>query len=296
MIYAYQHLRLNTTTRARIQLINNIIEEYTAQGFQLTLRQLYYQLVSRDVIANKQAEYARLSTLLVKARMGGYIDWDAIVDRVRRPYLPYHAENPKAAVADLVAQYRVDRMQGQNVYIEVWCEKDAISEILKRVTSEFGVRLMVNRGYSSCTAMHDAYQRMLVARQGRDITDCILFYLGDHDPSGLDMIRDIRDRVGAFEDGADSVNLTVKHLALTTAQVKKYNPPPNPAKLDDPRATNYVAEHGYTSWEVDALSPSILINSVRRAIIAEIDADKFEAAIKQEGIDKQSLLDIKLRG
>lgn len=151
---------LNRANMARLETINTIIEEYRAAGYTLTLRQLYYQLVSRDIIPNLQAEYKKLGTLLVKGRMAGIVDWEAIEDRIRVPFLPYWVLGVSDAIEDTINQYRLDRMSDQDVYIELWVEKDALSGVLKRITSKYHINLMVNRGYSSCSAMHDAFKRL----------------------------------------------------------------------------------------------------------------------------------------
>lgn len=122
-------LQLSRANAERLETINEIIEEYAADGYAVTLRQLYYQLVARDIIPNRTAEYAKLSDLLKKGRMAGIVDWDAIEDRVRRPYIPYWASGVRGALEDTVSQYRLDRMADQETYIEVWCEKDALSGI-----------------------------------------------------------------------------------------------------------------------------------------------------------------------
>ena len=176
----------------KLEEINKIIEDYSRQGYRLTLRQLYYQLVSKGKIPNKVSEYSKLSSLLVKGRMAGYVDWDAIEDRLRRPRRPYWVHNIADALEDTLRAYRLNRMEDQPNYVEVWCEKDALSNVLYRVTSKYGIRLMVNRGYSSCTAMHDAYERFT---EENDADRMAILYLGDHDPSGLDMIRDVRERL-----------------------------------------------------------------------------------------------------
>lgn len=276
---------LNKANQERLQVINSIIEEYSEQGYKLTLRQLYYQLVSRDIIANQLKEYAKLSDVLVKGRMAGIVDWEAIEDRVRVPYLPYYAEDIHDALSDLIQQYRLDRQEGQDNYIEVWVEKDALSGVLRRVTQKYHVRLMVNRGYSSATAMYDAYQRIRDAESREQVGH--ILYLGDHDPSGLDMIRDINDRLSEF-----GVSPVVKQIVLTDAQIKKYNLPPNPAKLSDPRAGWYVAKYGRTSWEVDALKPEVLNKLVTSSIEALIDNEMFFERLRQEEEDKERLLNI----
>ena len=277
-----EKLRLNAANKAQLEKINEIIKEYAEEGYVLTLRQLYYQLVSRDIIPNLQKEYAKLSTLLVKGRMAGVVDWDAIEDRIRVPYIPYSVDDVDDAIQDTIDQFRLDRQEGQDCYIELWVEKDALSGVLKRITQHYHIRLMVNRGYSSCTAMHDAYERL--KRQENAGKETYILYLGDHDPSGLDMIRDIRERLEEF-----GVNPEVRQIGLTMKQIKEFNPPPNPAKITDPRATKYIEEYGNVSWEVDALNPKTLHKLVRENVEGLIDIDLFNDKIKQEEEGKEEL-------
>jgi len=279
-----EQLGLSKKNIHKLNLINDIIEEYQEQGYRLTLRQLYYQLVSRDIIPNKVTEYGKLSTLLVKGRMGGEVDWEAIEDRLRIPNLPYWVHGIKDAINDTIRTYRLNRMKGQDVYIELWAEKDALSSILKKVTYQYHIRLMINRGYSSCTAMYDAFNRIQSYGWGKEI---IILYLGDHDPSGLDMIRDISDRLVEF-----GTHPVIEHVALTQEQIEEYNPPPNPTKVADPRAKWYISKFGDTSWEVDALEPQVLISMLESRIKTLIDIPKYEAIVKQEKEDKFKLKEL----
>ena len=272
-------LHLSKQNKEKLERVGTIIEHYAAQGYKLTLRQLYYQLVSQDIIPNKVSEYAKLSKLLVNGRMAGEVDWDAIEDRLRTPKIPYWVFGVADAISDTIKQYRLNRMEGQDNYIEVWCEKDALSNVLYRVTEKYHIRLMINRGYSSCTAMHDAYERL-----DRHPNTYIL-YLGDHDPSGLDMVRDIEKRLDDF--GME--NLVVRHVAITREQIAEYQPPPNPAKVTDPRANDYIALHGDSSWEVDALNPETLHELLIEQIEGLIDHDKYERMLEREASDKERL-------
>ncbi len=279
-------LHLGKKNISKLNIVNGIIEEYLEQGYKLTLRQLYYQLVSRDIIPNRVQEYSKLSTLLVKGRMAGAVDWDAIEDRIRIPYLPYWVHGIDDAIEDTIQAYRLNRQNGQEVYIELWVEKDALSGVLKRITNYYHINLMVNRGYSSCTAMHDAYNRF-----NEKITEGIepyIFYLGDHDPSGLDMIRDIKDRLIGF-----GTEVNVKPIALTSKQIQKYNPPPNPAKITDPRAGWYLQKFGSKSWEVDALTPDVLHSVVKNNVENIIDIELFNKMVKTENKDKEELKNIR---
>lgn len=281
MKIAYQNkLRLRPDNKQRLETINAIIEEYLADDYILTLRQLYYQLVSREVIANNQKEYAKLSILLKQGRMAGIVDWDAIEDRGRKPKLPYFVAGVKDALNDTISQYRLDRMSGQPKYIEVWVEKDALSNVFLRVTEEFHIRLMVNKGYSSCSAMHEAFKRFKRHMETNE-QDGLILYFGDHDPSGIDMARDIKERMvefGIYDYG----EFEIKRPALTIQQVRQFRCPENPAKMSDPRAGWYVKEHGNKSWELDALPPRNLIQIIERNVQQNIDIDLYNKQVEEE--------------
>lgn len=281
----------------------------------MTLRQLYYQLVSREIIPNKQKEYANLSSLLTSGRMCGLVDWDAIEDRLRVPSSPNSWETPEEGLDTIIDLYELPRMRGQENYIEVWVEKDALSGVLKRVTRRFHIPIMVNRGYSSASAMFDAYKRFEQAFKNESQKITIL-YLGDFDPSGMDMIRDVEQRILEFFVGAASLkyqggkdikpedfkravkdhiglDFKVVPIALTRAQIDQYQPPPNPAKMSDPRAMKFVDEHGDTSWEVDALPPEILDQILTNAINDLIDVEQYHSVMDGEEADIKKLRSLK---
>ena len=276
-----EKLRLSKKNQEQLVIINSIIEEYAEEGYKLTLRQLYYQLVSRGLLPeNSDKEYSKLSNLIKHGRMAGIVDWDAIEDRTRQPYKEYDVEDITEAIQDTIDQYKLKRHEAQHIYIELWVEKDALSGVLKRITNKYGVRLMVNKGYSSVSAMYDASKRLKYYGDNHD-KEQIILYLGDHDPSGLDMIRDIKDRLNEF-----GVYPEVRQIGLTKQQIKKYNPPPNPAKIKDPRAKWYIKEHGNVSWEVDALTPKVLHELVIKHIEQEIDMVLHNQILLKEQEDK----------
>jgi hypothetical protein len=310
----FRKVKLSSSNKERLDTINSIVEEYQEQGYKLTLRQLYYQLVSRDIIPNQQKEYSKLSTLLKEGRMGGVVDWDAIEDRLRVPSKPASFDSPQDILDACINQYALPRMNGQKNYIETWVEKDALSGVLKRVTQQYHIPILVNRGYSSASAMFDAYERFSSAIEKEQTVNVL--YLGDFDPSGTDMIRDVRKRVlemivktGAkichnkfdpdAEDWASKVvewtrsKFNVIPIALTQEQIRKYNPPPNPAKRSDPRAKEFIAKYGGTSWEVDALRPEVLNQVLTDNIEKLLDKKMFNDVLKREKSDKEKLVKLK---
>lgn len=280
----YKDVSFRADSRERIELCNDIIDDYLNQGLRLTLRQLYYQLVTKNAITNEERSYQNLSALVSNARLAGLMDWEAIEDRVRQPRTQSDWNDVRELVESALSAYRLPRWEGQTSYVELWVEKDALAGVLEPLAREFHATLMVNRGYSSQSAMYEAAQRMLTHGDSLRVVPRI-FYLGDHDPSGEDMVRDIRERLLMF--GVDHIDVT--KIALTTAQVKKYNPPPNPAKITDPRAKKYIAKHGAVSWEVDALPPQELQKLIRAAFVKVIDKQKMDAVKLREQSDKDAL-------
>jgi hypothetical protein len=268
----------------RIEQCNDIIGNYQDQGLRLTLRQLYYQLVTRNIIKNEEKSYKALSGLVSNARLAGLVDWDAIEDRVRRPQVPQEFENLSNLVDVAITAYRLPRWEGQRYYVELWVEKDALAGVLAPIASSHHVTLMVNRGYSSQSCMYECARRYLGNIRSTS-KQPILLYLGDHDPSGEDMVRDITERLDMF----GVRGLIVEKLALTFEQVKKYSLPPNPAKMSDPRAKEYIEKHGSQSWEVDALPPEVLGELINDAITSYVDLELMEKIKVKENEDKERL-------
>lgn len=274
---------LRNSTKLLLDDITRVLEDYEKQGYKLTLRQLYYQLVSSDILENKTQNYSKLSRILTDARLCGFVDWEIIEDRIRIPQRPSQWDSINDLVSAATIQYRKDRHVNQENYVEVWVEKDALSGILLPITESYHLNLMVNRGYSSITAMFNASQRFQEAINCNK--SCNIIYLGDHDPSGLDMIRDIRERLATFQID----NLTVNQIALTNTQIKKYNPPPNPAKENDPRAKWYIEKFGHVSWELDALKPQVLSTLLESEIRKLLDLELYDEIIQEENQEKRRL-------
>jgi len=280
-----EKLGLRAANRAKLNAALQVITTYMAQGLKLTLRQLFYQLVSRNVIRNTRSEYSNLSVIVTKGRKAGYIDWDAIEDRIRVPYRHYHVENVLGALDRAYCNYRLDRQAGQDVYIEVWVEKDALFNVLLPVTDRYHVYLLVNRGYPSTTAIYDASLRYIEADEEGKAG--IIFYIGDHDPSGLDMVRDIEERMEEFGAFPHLVR-----IALTWEQIQEHKPPANYTKIRDPRAEWYISQYGVDCWEVDALPPEVLNKLVTEAVESKVDLSAFKKIIESEAEGRMRLLDI----
>lgn len=283
----YEQHAFKSATLETIAQANRIIETYRAQGYDLTLRQLYYQFVSRDLIANKQPEYKRLGDVISKARRAGLIDWNAIIDRTRNLQSLSTWESPEAIIDAVSEQFRYNRWLTQPCYVEVWFEKDALMGVFERVANRYRLPFFSCRGYTSDSEVWGAAQR-LASKKGQKK---IILHFGDHDPSGIDMTRDIGDRLRLFGVG----KLDVRRLALNMNQVEQYNPPPNPAKETDSRFAGYSALHGDESWELDALEPTVLAALVESQMSTIIDLAAWDAEVEREQQAKGELAAISAR-
>lgn len=281
----YQEFNFHAPTLRVVEQANQIIATYAAQGYDLTLRQLYYQFVSRDLIANKQSEYKRLGSIINDARLAGLIDWNAITDRTRNLVDSPHWDDPADIVAACAAQFRNDKWANQPLRIEVWIEKDALSGVFDRVCKEEDIPYFSCRGYTSQSELWAAAMRHV--RHQKNSQPVTVLHFGDHDPSGIDMTRDITDRLRMF-----GARTTVERLALNMPQVEQYNPPPNPAKETDSRFSGYSDIHGDESWELDALEPSVLAELVRTRVEALKDADAWSGSERIEQRHRDDLRDV----
>jgi hypothetical protein len=272
--------RFSGSSAELIDRANAIIAEYSAQGFSLTLRQLYYQFVARGIIPNKQTEYKRLGSVINDARLAGKIDWNAIEDRTRNLQDQPHWDSPEELIEAAAEQYRTDKWNGQTHRIEVWIEKDALTGVIEPICRELDIPYFACRGYSSQSEQWSAGQRFI--RHIRRGVTPVLLHLGDHDPSGVDMTRDNRDRLCMFVEHHTGQSIVVERLALNMDQVQEHNPPPNPAKLTDSRSTDYIDKFGDESWELDALDPPIIAGLIRDAVLKYRHEVLWDAAVAEE--------------
>ncbi len=269
-----------------IEQANEIVEKYSEQGYDLTLRQLYYQFVSRNWLRNEERQYKRLGSIINDARLAGLIDWESIVDRTRIQRQNSHWEKPADILFAAAESYAIDTRVTQKYYLEVWVEKDALIGIVEAVCRPLDVGFMSCRGYVSLSAMHEAAGRFHKEPGSR-----VLLYLGDHDPSGIDMTRDIQDRLDIF-----AANVEVERIALSMDQIEEYSPPPNPAKVTDSRYDNYVLNYGDESWELDALEPQVLTAIIEAAIKRYTNEVARKKLVRRQETERKQLYKIAEKG
>lgn len=275
MKIAYKEHRFQHAKLRLIEIAGRIIEEYTAKGYNLTLRQVYYQLVARDIIPNNEKSYDNLGVLISNARLAGLISWRAIEDRTRNLRGASHWATPGGVIRSAASSYNMDKWVNQEYRVEVWVEKDALVDVVGRACGQLDLNYFSCRGYVSQSEMWEAAQRLI--RYQEDGQTPVIIHLGDHDPSGIDMSRDIQERLAMFE--AEPI---FERVALNMDQVEQYGPPPNPAKITDSRANGYIKRFGGESWELDALQPEVINQLITDTTRKYMDVEEFNEVVREQ--------------
>lgn len=267
----YKKWKPNFISNKIIKLANSILESYAERGYSLSLRQLYYQFVARGVFANHERNYKKLGDVVTKGRDAGLLSWDSIVDRGRVIRKVPTFNSQKEFADSVIRNYLTDWWRDQESTVQVWVEKDALSSVVWNACSEWNVPFVACKGYMSASAMWSIARDILT--NGKQ---CIIIHLGDHDPSGIDMTRDIEERLRVYSSPLpeeERPGIEVRRIALNMDQIKKIEPIPNPTKVSDPRADWYLNEYGESSWELDALEPeyieSLIADEIRDCLTNE---------------------------
>jgi len=281
----FVHKQFGREAMQIIHVAEEICDDYADQGYDLSLRQLYYQFVSRDLLANTEKNYKRLGNIISDARLAGLIDWDAIKDRGRETISNSHWTSIGDIIRACANKYNIDLWDTQYNHVELMVEKQALEGVLEPVCRRWDIGFTANKGYSSSSALYETGKRL--AEKGRR-KDLHVIYLGDHDPSGIDMTRDVEDRLCLFSNSY----VEVHRIALNMDQVELYNPPENPAKLTDSRAAEYIRNFGDSSWELDALEPRVLVSLVEQKIKELVDQSLFDESITERDVQRAKLQEI----
>jgi len=266
-------MALNKQSLKLLEQVQEIISEY---NFPLSLRQLYYQLVARQIIPNRQEEYRKLSRLCVIGRDKGLLAETAFADRLREVDKPSAWTDLADFMDTVINAYNKDKWQNQDTYIEIWTEKDALRGVIAPITHAYDVTLLVVRGQVSRTAIYESYQRFAKKMEGGKT--CRLYYFGDFDPSGFSIYHSLVDRLQGF--GPYGERIYFERLALTREQIATYNLPQDPAKQSDPNYKKFVAEYGDNVVELDALPPDALRGLIQESI--EMNINRELLALVQE--------------
>lgn len=260
----------------------------------LTVRQIFYQLVVKNLIKNTDSHYGMLNTAVRNGRIDGYIPWEAIEDRSRQAYLNRGWVNQEDFLeterSNFLEGYRRDLQQGQENYIEVWLEKAALSGIFQRMLNPYCIPLVPTSGFESVTFLNDYRNRVLTSIQNNQ--RAVMLYFGDHDPSGKIML-DTMETTLVKEMKAAGIKFDP--VALTLAQANQYNVPVDmkAAKKTDTRYKEYKKKYGDVAVELDALSPKQLQEVIKKAVEKYIDLSKFEYHQREQKKEALTLKDFK---
>lgn len=270
-----------------VAAVNQVIRQY---DMPLTLRQIYYRLVAAGLIPNRRTAYNGLSAQLVRAREAGEVNETRIVDRSRST-IDRAFDSPsdffEAAIWTCDNRFFRRFWTTQGVYVEAWVEKDALSQVIAGAVEGLNTIVAPSRGYSSFSYVRDAVRRFQNNRG--DAKHVVILHLADHDPSGLDMTRDLQERFTAYRRGF-LFDVKVKRVALTFDQVQERDLIPNPTKIEDPRAQGYIDEYGDECWELDAIEPDEMVEMVEGAVSAEVtDWDAWDEIKDQDEREREEI-------
>lgn len=257
--------------------------EYIAGQYEtLTVRQLFYRLVSMRVIEKTEQAYKRVSDASGQMRLDGSLPYRKIVDGHRTRRITFAHDSLQDALKDAHGLYRRDYWSRQPAHLEVWCEKDALSGVIYPLCDAYGVPYVATRGFPSSTLIYESAQAMI--RAGKP---SVVFYFGDHDASGRcisdNLERDLRSH------GAD---VTVKRVALEPWQIEAYSLPTRPGKSQDSRHREFIQEYGNRCVELDALPPDMLAEMIGGCIESVIEWEEWGRMQSIENAERETLASI----
>jgi hypothetical protein len=144
------------------------------------------------------------------------------------------------------------------------------------------VRIVVNRGYSGWSFLHENCMRLLeVKGSGKEIH---ILYFGDFDPSGDDMDDHLDNALRYF--GLEDVDF--QRIAVTEEQIEQFNLPPMPKSKEtvdkvnhDTRKNGFIKKYGRLYIvELDALLA--IVPDVFRSVVQESVDQFFDSGIYQD--------------
>jgi hypothetical protein len=276
-VYGTSALKRSRRTNAELKALHNAILTVCEEDHPLSVRGVFYRVMSAGAVEKTEKAYGAIQREVLKLRRAGVLPYNWIADGTR-----FHIKSPswdsvEDALDDAAASYRRALWHNQSVYLEVWSEKEAISSIVQPVTDPWDVPLMIARGFASESFLSKTAETIRAAGK-----PAVVYQLGDHDPSGIAAWEHIQRRL---QDFAPDVEITFERLAVTEAQIAKYDLPTRPTKTTDSRAKNFDGE----SVEVDAIPTRLLRLIVEAAITRWIDDDALYAMRVAEQSEREGL-------
>ena len=282
-IYTIDILKTPSTVRIRqaktLLFYDQITSTIERIGVPMTVRQLFYQMSTRNCVTKSEKGYGQVQRATVDMRKTGILPHWVFADHTRWRRKPQTNKGLAEAMSFWHDTYRRELWQDQEDYIEIWCEKDALSSIMSDVTYEFDVPLLVPKGYSSLSYLASCAEHLLQIDKPKYI-----YHFGDYDPSGVDAARNIEERLLGF-----GLSVQFRRVAVTPEQIQSYTLPTRPTKLTDTRSKSWT---GGESVELDAFTPNQLRELVRGVINSHLDISQYEAELRIQEAEKQTLLNM----
>lgn len=249
-----------------------------------SVRAVCYRLFTEGLIPSMAKNHTNaVGTQLVWARENHQLPWEWIVDETRAAERIASWENPETIIRAAISQYRKDYWKEQPEWVEVWSEKGTVRGTVAPVLKKFGVTFRVMHGYGSATSLHSIAKES--ANSDKYLT---IFYIGDWDPSGMNMSEiDIPGRMQRY-DG----DFTIERIALDAGDVGPGTKLPSfdaQSKVGDSRHRWFVDRYGERCWELDALSPVVLRQRVETAILGCLDQDAWDHSVDVEKVERESM-------
>lgn len=277
-----------------IPVVNEILDQY---DFSLTVRQIYYRLISDpfNLFENTKSNYTGFGRILTKAREKEDVDWTRIEDRTRQSIggeESIEEETPEEflqvyiwALKNCWQSYDKKMWLSQQNFTEVWVEKDALSSLVSQACQKYRVLVFPSRGFSSFTKVKEGIRRLyknteIISKNADDPIrnkPTYILHLADHDPSGLIMTEDLRNRFSKYKANF----IEVERIGLNIEQVRQFNLRPNPIKSADSRSAEYSRSFGTDCWELDALPPDELQKIIAAKIKNYTDPEAWEVTEKE---------------
>jgi hypothetical protein len=267
--------------RAAIESICDALIGLLRVEYPMTVRQVFYRMVSAGVIDKTESEYKNtICRLLARMRKRGDIPFGWIADSTRWMRKPTTHSTLLAALDSTVKAYRRSVWDDQSAYVEMWLEKEALAGVLVEETEIWDVPLMVTRGYPSLSFLYSAAEQIAAIEK-----PAYLYYFGDYDPSGVDITRTVEKGIREFAPDAE---IHFERVAVTPAQVEEFGLLTRPTKKTDSRSKNFEGE----SIEVDAIPPQTLRQMVKRCIEQHIDRAALTRLLHNEELERQSIHEV----
>jgi hypothetical protein len=244
----------------------------------MTVRQVFYRAVSAGIVAKTEQEYKNsIGRQLVLMRRAGELPYHWIADNTRWMRKPTTFSSLDKALANTARTYRRALWDDQDVYVEVWTEKDALAGVLLEETEPWDVPLMVSRGFSSLSYLYEAAEQ--IEAEGKP---AFLYYFGDHDPSGVHIDMNIERQLRELAPDAE---IYFERVAVLPEQIEELDLPTRPTKRTDSRTRSFAGD----SVEVDAIEPALLRAMVRECIEQHVDLRQLEVTRVAEQSEREIL-------